>query len=70
MKEGDVISWHGKSVKSEYYSMMSKALGSKTVPGWLTLDKEKIVGKVLSLPTPDDIEAKYNIASVVEYYSR
>jgi small subunit ribosomal protein S4 len=70
VKEGDVISWHGKSVKSEYYKMVSKGIGSKTVPGWLNLDKEKLVGKVLSLPTPDDIDAKYNIASVVEYYSR
>ncbi len=70
IKEGDVIGWHGNSVKNEYYKMVSKNIGSKTVPGWLNLDKEKLVGKVLSLPTPDDIEAKYNIASVVEYYSR
>jgi small subunit ribosomal protein S4 len=70
VKEGDVISWHGKSVKSEYYKMVAKGIGSKAVPGWLNLDKEKLVGKVLSLPTPDDIDAKYNIASVVEYYSR
>ncbi|MDD3677778.1 MAG: 30S ribosomal protein S4 [Dehalococcoidales bacterium] len=70
VKEGDVISWHGSSVKSEYFKTMSASLASKTIPGWLNLDKEKAVGKVLSLPTPDDIEAKYNIASVVEYYSR
>jgi small subunit ribosomal protein S4 len=70
VKEGDVISWHGKSVKTEYYKQLAKSIGSKTVPGWLNLDREKLVGKVLSLPTPDDIEAKYNIASVVEYYSR
>ena len=70
IKEGDVISWHGKSTKSEYYKIMSKSLGSKIVPGWLNLDKEKIIGKVISLPTPDDIEAKFNMASVVEYYSR
>ena len=65
-----MISWHGKSTKSEYYKIMSKSLGSKIVPGWLNLDKEKIIGKVISLPTPDDIEAKFNMASVVEYYSR
>jgi small subunit ribosomal protein S4 len=70
VKEGDVISWHGKSVKCEYHNMLAKSIGSKTAPGWLNLDKEKLVGKVLSLPTPDDIDAKYNLASVVEYYSR
>jgi small subunit ribosomal protein S4 len=70
VKEGDVISWHGKSVNTEYYKIVARSIGSKTVPGWLNLDREKLVGKVLSLPTPDDIGAKYNIASVVEYYSR
>ncbi len=70
VKEGDVITWHGKSVKTEYYQVVVKSIGSKTVPGWLNIDKEKLAGKILSLPTPDDIDAKYNVASVVEYYSR
>jgi len=36
----------------------------------LSLDGEKLVGRVLSLPTPDDIDAKFEWQSIVEYYSR
>ena len=40
------------------------------VASWLSLDKQKLVGQVLSLPTPDDIEAKIDGKTIVEYYSR
>jgi len=70
VKEGDTISWRERSIKSEYYKQRVLGVGGQTVPGWLSLDKQKLIGQVLSLPTPDDIEAKFDVASVVEFYSR
>ena len=70
VKEGDVISWKESSTKTEYYKQVVASIESKIIPGWLSLDGEKMVGRVLSLPTPDDIEAKFEWQSVVEYYSR
>jgi small subunit ribosomal protein S4 len=70
VKEGDIISWHERSTKSEYYKQLAQGVGSKLIPSWLSLDKEKLVGRILSLPTPDDIETKFDVAAVVEYYSR
>jgi len=70
VKEGDTITWHERSTKNEYYKQRLQSIGGQAVAGWLSLDKQKLIGKVLSLPTPDDVEIKYDVASVVEHYSR
>ncbi|MFC1874592.1 30S ribosomal protein S4 [Chloroflexota bacterium] len=70
VKEGDVISWHERSTKKEYNKQLAQVVGGKVIPSWLSLDKQELVGRVLSLPTPDDIETKFDVAAVVEHYSR
>ena len=70
VKEGDTISWREESTKTEYYKRLAEDIKAKTVPGWLSLDKDKLVGQVISLPTPDDIETKFAGQGIVEYYSR
>lgn len=70
VKEGDVVSWHEGSTKNELYKQMVESIESKVVPSWLKLDKKKLEGQVLSLPTADDIEVKFDSKSIVEYYSR
>ncbi len=70
VKEGDTISWKETSTQSEYYKQLIQNIESKSVASWLSLDKQKLVGQVLSLPTPDDIEAKIDGKTIVEYYSR
>ena len=70
VKEGDVIGWKERSAKTEYYKQLTQSIESKVIPGWLSLDGEKLVGRVISLPTPDEIEAKFEGQSIVEYYSR
>jgi len=70
VKEGDTIGWKERSTKTEYYKQLAQTIESKSVLGWLSLDKENLVGQVLSLPTPDDIEAKFEGKTIVEYYSR
>ena len=70
VKEGDAISWKKESTNTEYYKQLAQTIEAKTVIGWLGLDKQNLTGRVLSLPTPDDIEAKVNGKTIVEYYSR
>ena len=70
VKEDDVISWREASTRTEYYKQLLKSIDSKTLAGWLSLDQEKLIGRVLSLPTPDDTETKFEVSAVVEYYSR
>jgi len=70
VKEGDTISWRKESAKSEYYQQLAQRIESKSVPGWLSLDKKNMVGQVLSLPTPGDVEALFDGKTITEYYSR
>jgi small subunit ribosomal protein S4 len=70
VKEGDTISWNEASIKTEYYKQLVEDIESKLILGWLSLDKQNLVGQVLSLPTPDDVGAKFEGKTIVEYYSR
>jgi len=70
VKEGDTISWRKESAKTEYYKQLAQTIEAKSVLNWLSLDKKKLAGQVLSLPTPDDIEATFDEKVIVEYYSR
>ncbi len=70
VKEGDVIGWREQSAKSNYYQQLAASIESKLVPSWLSLDGEKLVGRVLAMPTPDEIGAKFSGQSIVEFYSR
>ncbi len=70
VKEGDTIGWKESSIKSEYCKQLFENIAAKTVVTWLSLDRENLVGRALSLPTPDDVDAKLNGKAVVEYYSR
>jgi small subunit ribosomal protein S4 len=70
VKEGDIIGWHESSRKNEYFKIAADGIASKVIPGWLNLERQQMVGRVLGLPTPGDVEAKFDMASVVEYYSR
>jgi small subunit ribosomal protein S4 len=70
VKEGDLISWREGSTKSEYYKTLAKTIESKAVATWLKLDKQALSGQVVTMPTPEDTEAKFVGKSIVEYYSR
>jgi small subunit ribosomal protein S4 len=70
IKEGDVIGWRKSSTKSGYYQQVADSIESKVIPNWLSLDGENLVGRVLSMPTPEDVEAKFQGQSIVEFYSR
>jgi small subunit ribosomal protein S4 len=70
VKEGDTISWREASTKTEYYKQLTQDIMSRSVLDWLSLDRESLVGQVLSLPLPEDAGAKFEGQSIVEYYSR
>lgn len=70
VKEGDKISVKETSKKSEYFKLLAERIESKVLPTWLSLDKQNLVGQVISLPAPADIEAKFSGKAIIEYYSR
>jgi small subunit ribosomal protein S4 len=70
VKPGNVISWREGSTKTEYYKTLAQEIEGRTIPGWLSLDKQTLVGQVVNLPTAEDIEVKFDEKAIVEYYSR
>ena len=70
VKLGDVISWREKSTKTEYYKILVEEIEDRIVPGWLAMDKQEMIGRVVTLPALEDIEVKFNEKAIVEYYSR
>ena len=70
VKEGDTIGWREGSKKTEYYKILAESIEAKDVLNWLSLDKQNMVGQVITLPTPDQVDAKFDGKAVIEYYSR
>jgi small subunit ribosomal protein S4 len=70
VKEGDTIGWREGSKKTEYYKVLAESIEAKDVLNWLSLDKQNMVGQVITLPTPDQVDAKFDGKAVIEYYSR
>jgi small subunit ribosomal protein S4 len=70
VKEGDTIGWRENSQKSEYYKQLVEDIESKTVLNWLSLDRQNMVGQILTMPTPEEIDARFDGKAIVEYYSR
>jgi small subunit ribosomal protein S4 len=67
---GDEIGLREGDKEKPYYTMIAQQIGTKTVPGWLSLDAEKLKGKILSIPERNDIDLRINEKVIVEYYSR
>jgi len=70
LKIGDAVGWTQRGRNSEYYSALREQIAAKTPPSWLVLDVETMAGRVLALPEMEEIAAKFNPATIVEYYSR
>ena len=68
LKEGDVISI--KNDKGVYFQNLKNVLKNQQVPSWLSLDLQKIEGKVVSSPTLDEIDMNSNIHLIIEFYSK
>jgi small subunit ribosomal protein S4 len=53
--------------------MVVKSLESaavRTVPTWLTLEKDAVKGTVSRMPTTEEIQPLANVQAIVEFYSR
>jgi small subunit ribosomal protein S4 len=70
VKAGDVIGWRASSKDKEIFKVAQEMVKSARVPGWLNLDTEAMVGRVLSPPGSGDTEAKFDASVIVEFYSR
>ncbi len=67
---GDVISVKEEMSDNPDVRMALEVRGEWTVPSWLSRDSENLTGRVVSLPTRDQIDVPVDENLVVEFYSR
>jgi small subunit ribosomal protein S4 len=70
VKVGNVISWKEGSTKLALYQVVVKNIESKTIPSWLSLDRDTMSGRVLAKPSRSDIESTIDERLIVAFYSR
>jgi small subunit ribosomal protein S4 len=71
VKGGDVINVRPESRNRTYFTDYGEVLNTRRAPDWMSIDSSALSGKILSLPTRDQIEVPtFNEALVVEHYSR
>ncbi|MBC7346159.1 MAG: 30S ribosomal protein S4 [Clostridia bacterium] len=70
VRPGDVIAVREKSKESPKFKAIAEALAHRTPPAWLEIDKENLRGRVLSLPSREDIDVPVEEHLIVELYSR
>jgi small subunit ribosomal protein S4 len=68
IKAGDVIKVKEKSASSPKFKEIKEM--QITVPSWLTVDVDKLEGKVVALPTRADIDTPIAEHLIVELYSK
>lgn len=71
VKIGDIISLREKSRTSPMLKDLKIILKKYSAPSWLSLDKEKLEGKVSALPAIEDFGKDLTgIGMIIEFYSR
>lgn len=70
VRPGDLISVRDKSKSKTYFENVAEEMERRLVPEWLSVDVKTLSGRVLALPTREEIEVPLNEQLIVEYYSR
>lgn len=70
ISEGDVIAVKEESKKSEKFKEVIEITSGRIAPQWLDVDAENLNGKVVSLPTREDIDIPIEDHLIVELYSK
>ena len=71
VKSGDVVTVRPGSRSRTYFTDYGEVLQTRRAPDWMTVDASTLSGRILNLPSRDQIEVPtFNEALVVEHYSR
>ena len=70
LKEGDVIGVLGRSQKNVTIEHAIEEVKGRGIPAWLSFDAAALSGRVLSLPTREQINLPIQEQLIVELYSK
>jgi len=70
VKAADVVSVKAESRKNQYFRDRRELLGQREVPAWLSLNEDTLTGRIIALPTRQEIDVPVQEQLIVEFYSR
>lgn len=70
VKAGDVIEVRENARSRQMVARGLESATVRTVPDWLSLNKEAVKANMLRMPTVEEIQPIANIQAIVEFYSR
>lgn len=70
VKVGDQIEIKEKARSSQHFKDIAEVTGSRRPPEWVESDLEKLAGKIIKLPTREQIDVPVNEVQIVELYSK
>lgn len=70
VKKGDVIAIKPQKTKKVVFQNLKNFLKNHQVPKWLSLNIEKLEGKVISDPILEEVIPPVEISTIFEFYSR
>ena len=68
IKVGDVIAVKEKSKSSPKFTQLREM--AITTPKWITIDTDKLEGKIIAMPTREDVDLPVEEHRIVELYSK
>ena len=70
VKSGDLIAVRRQSQQKTYFKERVQIMEEQSVPGWLSFDPRDMSGRILNLPSREEIDLPVNEQMIVAYYSR
>ena len=70
VKAGDVIAVKENRKGNKYFTELKETKANNSLVKWVEFDREKLEGKVLALPTREDIDSQIAEHMIVELYSK
>lgn len=68
VKVNDIVEVREKSRSTEKFKALFE--NNKTLPSWLAIDGENYRGKVVAVPSKEDLNVQFNETLIVEFYSK
>jgi len=70
LKTGDVVALRQKSRGMDKFKSVFDITGSKVVPAWLEFNYDNYTGRVISMPSREDVDLVVSEHLIVELYSK
>jgi small subunit ribosomal protein S4 len=70
VKEGDLVTVLGRTQKNPTLEHAMEEVKGRGIPAWLTFDAATITGRIVSMPTREQINLPVQEQLIVELYSK